>query len=176
MAGVFGAIDLHQEPIGIAEFERLVTMFRARLKFQARRLDLGARFGGIPVGKAEIIVIQIGRAGLLFQAEKAFADRQDMNGGGLLRQLHAEKLLVEGRGFVQVRHMHGDMVEADGLEAGRRRGGVARCKARGHGRQAYRQLAAAEFSAFKILEHFFNNDFHGDSSRLLLLTRSLRGV
>jgi hypothetical protein len=154
-------IDLHHKTVGIVELETFVVAARTGGERQAGCFHLGAHCCGIPAFQAEIEMVQRRHIRLLFDAEEAFADRQDVDGLGLLRQLHAEELLVEFGGLLQVGHPHRDMVEADGLEAGSGQGGG---HGGGGGGQAYQgggELAAAEYSAFEVGEHFFDDGLHG---------------
>src|SRR5258706_12007639 len=118
MAGIFWAIHLYHKTVGIVELEALVIAARAGRDLKAVRGDLGAHRLGVPALQAEVVMIQRGAARLLLDAEEAFANRQDVDGLGMLRQLHAEKFLVEFGGLLQVGNPNRDVVEGDGLEAG----------------------------------------------------------
>nr|ABU51085.1 unknown [uncultured bacterium Bio2] len=97
---------------------------------------------------------------LLLDAEETVAHGQDVDGLGLLRQLHAEEVLIEFGGLLQVGHAHRDMVQGDGLEAGSRQGGGHGGGGDGQAGQGGGELAAAEDPALEIGEHLFDNGLH----------------
>ena len=88
---------------------------------KAALLEFGAQGISIEVGDAEVKVINgwflIGIS--LLYTEKGRTHAKNVHSGRLLAQGHPEQLLIELGGLVQVRDAQGDVIDADGLEAGR---------------------------------------------------------
>ena len=91
----FGPLTWTTKPSGSLNLKLSSSPRAPGVSFRPAALDLGAHRRRVPAFQAEIEMIQRRHIGLLLDAEEALAHRQDVDGLGLLRQLHAEELLVE---------------------------------------------------------------------------------
>src|SRR5580704_3745687 len=117
MTFISRSIHLNKESIGIPELERLLVP--ARLRLQIARFQLRDYVVGVEAGDPEIEVIQGHRVGLLLDSKKALADSQDMRRRRMLLEGHAKEFLVELRRPLDVRDPNGNVIQADGAQAGR---------------------------------------------------------
>src|SRR5436190_16076111 len=80
MAGIFWTIHLYHKTVGIVELETFVVAARARRDGKTMGGDLGAHRLGVEAFQPEVVMVQRRRPRLLFDAEEALANTQDVNG------------------------------------------------------------------------------------------------
>src|SRR6266702_3051213 len=156
MADIIRPVDLHLESVRIMKLEGLLRV--AAVIGKAALLALGTQCVSIEAGNVEVKVID----GVflisisLLDTEKGRTHAKNVDSGRLLAHGHPEELLIELGGLVQVRDTQGDVIDADGLEAGRL-GRGPQCADPGKrtgrdGSNRSRKLTAAQFAAFEICQ------------------------